>query len=52
MFGASGSGGANTTSFVIAHMRIDVHGFSSGLTHTDEQMRPPGLCTRTNAAVA
>ena len=33
-------------------MAIDVHGFSSGLTHTDEQRRPPGLSTRANSAVA
>ena len=33
-------------------MAIVVHGFSSGLTHTDEQRRPPGLSTRTNSAVA
>jgi hypothetical protein len=29
-------------------MTIVVHGFSSGLTHTDEQRRPPGLSTRAN----
>jgi hypothetical protein len=33
-------------------MAIVVHGFSSGLTHTDEQRRPPGLSTRANSAVA
>ena len=52
MFGPSGSGGATTASVAIACMAIDVHGFSSGLTHTDEQSRPPGLSTRANSAVA
>ena len=33
-------------------MAIVVHGFFSGLTHTDEQSRPPGLSTRANSAVA
>ena len=33
-------------------MAIAVHGFSSGLTQTDEQIRPPGLSTRANSAVA
>ena len=52
MFGPSGSGGASTTSAAIACMTTAVHGFSSGLTHTDEQSRPPGFSTRTNSAVA
>ena len=52
MFGPSGSGGATTASVAIACMAIVVHGFSSGLTHTDEQSRPPGLSTRANSAVA
>ena len=45
-------GGATATSARIACMRIAVHGFLSGLTHTDEQMRPPGLSTRVNSAVS
>src|SRR5437879_6438137 len=52
MFGPFGSGGATTASVAIACMAIVVHGFSSGLTHTDEQRRPPGLSTRANSAVA
>src|SRR5690348_17462624 len=52
MLGASGSGGGSTASFAIASMAIVVHGFSSGLIHTDEQRRPPGLSTRANSAVA
>ena len=52
MFGPSGSGGASTASVAIACMAIVVHGFSSGLTQTDEQRRPPGLSTRANSAVA
>src|SRR5215467_2968907 len=52
MYGPSGSGGASTASAAIACMGIAVHGFSSGLTHTDEQRRPPGLSTRANSAVA
>src|SRR5664279_2541769 len=52
IFGPFGSGGASTTSVAIACMTIDVHGFASGLTHTDEQTRPPGLSTRANSAVA
>ena len=52
MLGPSGSGGASTASVAIACMAIVVHGLSSGLTHTDEQRRPPGLSTRANSAVA
>src|ERR1019366_5621312 len=52
IFGPSRSGGATTASVAIACMAIVVHGFSSGLTHTDEQSRPPGLSTRANSAVA
>ena len=52
MFGPSGSGGGTATSVAIACMTIAVHGFSSGLIHTDEQRRPPGLSTRANSAVA
>src|SRR6266571_1601688 len=52
IFGPSRSGGATTASVAIACMAIVVHGFSSGLTHTDEQRRPPGLSTRANSAVA
>src|SRR6266699_2137564 len=52
IFGPSGSGGATTAAVAIACMAIVVHGFSSGLTQTDEQRRPPGLSTRANSAVA
>ncbi len=52
IFGLCGSGGANAISIAIACITIDVHGLSSGLTHTDAQRRPPGLSTRTNSAVA
>src|SRR6266699_6538434 len=52
ILGPSGSGGASTASAAIACMAIVVHGFSPGLTHTDEQRRPPGLSTRANSAVA
>src|SRR5664279_2463 len=43
IFGPSGSGGASTASVAIACMAIVVHGFSSGLTHTDEPRRPARL---------
>src|SRR5664280_1076906 len=36
----------------IAMQAIDVHGFASGSTHTDEQSRPPDLSTRANSVVA
>ena len=52
IFGLSGSDAAGTASVAIACMAIVVHGFSSGLTQTDEQRRPPGLRTRANSAVA
>src|SRR5712691_5205547 len=52
MFGPSGSGGGTTASVAIACIAIVVHGFSSGLTQTDEQRRPPGSSTRANSAVA
>src|SRR5438552_3361382 len=44
--------GATTTSVAIACMAIVVDGFSSALTHTDDQRSPPGLSTRANSAVA
>src|ERR1035441_5584425 len=50
--GPSGPGGASTASAATACMAIVVHGFSPGLTHTDEHRRPPGLSTRANSAVA
>src|SRR3954465_12045848 len=52
MFGRFGSGGVITASVAIACMAIDVHGFSSGFTHTDEQRRPNGFSTRANSVVA
>jgi hypothetical protein len=52
MFGPSGSAGARTASVAIACIAIVVHGFSSGLIHTDEQRRPPGSSTRASSAVA
>ena len=46
ILGPCRSGDATTASVAIACMAIVVHGFSSGLTHTDEHRRPPGLSTR------
>ncbi len=52
MFGPSGSAGVTSASVAIACIAIVVHGFSSGLTHTEAHRRPPGLSTRVNSAVA